>query len=102
MSEHLYAEPGIIKREDDKERIVDIYVSAESLKVYDNPWVDGTKIPNIPGPPGPQYPGMDTTSVSNKRVCKHNRADFILFPLFFMFKFLFMFSFLCGSVHSQK
>ena len=45
MSGGLYAEPGIIKQghhdQDDKEEnIVDIYVSAESLRVYDNPWVE--------------------------------------------------------------
>ncbi len=78
MTENLYAEPGIIKREDDKERIVDIYVSAESLRVYDNPWVEN-RSPNIPGPPGPPLPGMDRTSMSSNHVCKHNRADFISF-----------------------
>lgn len=72
MSENIYAEPGITKTvhfdRDDKESIVDIYVSAESLRVYDNPWVEGTSA-NMPGPAGPQHSGMD---VSNKR-CK--RAD---------------------------
>lgn len=60
MSESVYSEPGIIRRE---ESIVDIYVSAESLKVYDNPWVMD-KSPNIPA--GPQHPGTDATSVSDK------------------------------------
>ncbi len=66
MSENIYAEPGIIKKVrfdcDDKESVVDIYVSSESLRVYDNPWVEGTS-PNIQGPAGPQHPGEDTTSV---------------------------------------
>ncbi|XP_060940993.1 LOW QUALITY PROTEIN: C-type lectin domain family 4 member A-like [Limanda limanda] len=49
MSEHVYADPDIIKKvrfaQDVKENKVDIYVSAESLRVYENPWVEDT-----PGP----------------------------------------------------
>lgn len=61
-SEDLYAKPGIIMtREYDKESVVDIYVSAESLRVYDNPWVEGMS-PNIPAPTGAQHTGMDMTS----------------------------------------
>lgn len=43
----LYA--GSIKKvhfnQDDKDSVVDIYVSAESLRVYDNPWVEDTSPP---------------------------------------------------------
>lgn len=33
--------------EDSKERIVDIYVSAESLKVFENPWVEDTPVTTL-------------------------------------------------------
>lgn len=70
MSGHVYADPDIIKKvhfdQDDEDNIVDIYVSAESLKVYDNPWVEDMS-PNKPGPAETQHPA----SMSNKCVCKH-------------------------------
>lgn len=66
MSEDIYAEPGITNTVH-KESIVDIYVSAESLRVYDNPWVEGTSA-NTPGPAGPHHSGMDATSMSNTQI----------------------------------
>lgn len=61
MSENIYAEPGITNKvhldREDKESVVDIYVSAESLRVYDNPWVESTS----PNTPGPQHTGTNTT-----------------------------------------
>lgn len=67
--ENVYAEPYITKEvhfdQDHKENIVDIYVSAESLRVYENPWVEGMS-PNTSGLGGTQHSGMDTTSMSNK------------------------------------
>lgn len=63
MSAHLYAKSGTIEKvscdQDDKDSVVDIYVSAESLRVFDNPWVDSTP-PNIPASVEAQHPG--TTS----------------------------------------
>lgn len=41
MSEKLYMEPEIFKKENKDESIVDIYVSSESLRVYESPWVEG-------------------------------------------------------------
>lgn len=42
MSENVAAErTNSVPLEERKERIVDIYVSAESLLVYDNPWMEG-------------------------------------------------------------
>lgn len=67
MSEGLYANPGSIKdfpSDKKKESIVDIYVSAESLRVYDNPWVESTS-PNTPGPTGVQHTGMLIISMNN-------------------------------------
>lgn len=75
MTENLCAEPGTTRRDDDKESIVDIYVSAESLRVYENPWVESMS-PNIAT--GAQYPGMDTKGMSNRCVCKLNRVNFFL------------------------
>ena len=70
MSEHVYADPDIIKKvhfaQDFKEGTVDIYVSAESLRVYDNPWVEDT-----PGPAEAQQ----RASMSSKCVWKHTRDD---------------------------
>lgn len=61
--ENVYAEPYITKEvhfdQDHKESIVDIYVSAESLRVYENPWMEGMS-PNTPGLGGTRHPGMDT------------------------------------------
>ncbi|XP_071383528.1 CD209 antigen-like protein E [Centroberyx affinis] len=55
MSDELYSELDDVKRvhfdQDEKEeRTVDIYVSAGSLTVYDNPWVEEISPPNIPAP----------------------------------------------------
>ncbi|KAM7008898.1 uncharacterized protein LKV04_000947 [Tautogolabrus adspersus] len=72
MSEDLRVQPGLCKTvhryEDDKESVVNIYVSAESLKVYDNPWMEGMS-PNIPEPAEAQH------SVSVNRQRRRNRAD---------------------------
>lgn len=56
---------GIIKKghpdqHNKEESIVDIYVSAESLKVYDNPWMEGMT-PNTPAEV--QQPGMGNQSL---------------------------------------
>ncbi|XP_076741591.1 uncharacterized protein LOC143419194 [Maylandia zebra] len=67
MSEGLYANPGSIKdfpSDKKKESIVDIYVSAESLRVYDNPWVESTS-PNTPGPTGVQHTVTEKTRKRN-------------------------------------
>lgn len=59
MSEHVCTEPGIPKQVHfDQDSVVDIYVSAESLRVYENPWFEGTS-PNIHGPARHQHTGMD-------------------------------------------
>ncbi|KAM7418973.1 hypothetical protein PAMA_016202 [Pampus argenteus] len=68
----MYARPGIIKegqydQDDKEENIVDIYVSAESLRVYENPWVEGMA-PNIPGFTEVQHP------VASKNSGKRNRV----------------------------
>ncbi|MEQ2265396.1 hypothetical protein XENORESO_012809, partial [Xenotaenia resolanae] len=53
MSDGLYVHPGSVKHvhfeQDNRESMVDIYVSTESLKVFDAPWVEDTS-PNSPGP----------------------------------------------------
>ncbi|KAM9314266.1 uncharacterized protein KZ484_024060 isoform 2-T4 [Pholidichthys leucotaenia] len=53
MSEGVYAEASISKKvhfgDSKKENIVDIYVSTESLRVYENPWVE-RKSPHVTGP----------------------------------------------------
>lgn len=63
MSEGLYTEPGIYRKghwdQEDNQSTVDIYVSAESLRVYDNPWVEG-RSPNAPAPAQRQHAGTDT------------------------------------------
>ncbi|KAK2816821.1 hypothetical protein Q5P01_025012 [Channa striata] len=41
----IISDSGITEK-DDKKNIVDVYVSAESLRVYDNPWVEATP-PNV-------------------------------------------------------
>lgn len=78
MSANVYAEPYVTKEvhfdQDHRDSIVDIYVSAESLRVYENPWVEGTS-PNVPGFGETQHPGMDKTSMSKTYVL-------FIFPLF--------------------
>lgn len=61
MSDIVYTEPYITK-EDHQDRILDIYVSAESLRVFENPWVECTS-PHTPGFGGTRQSGTDTTSV---------------------------------------
>lgn len=57
MSENTCTEPCLAVKadayEDNKKRIVNIYVSAESLKVFENPWVE-----DAPAAFGGQQPGM--------------------------------------------
>lgn len=69
MSENVCTESCITVKgdayEDSKERIVGIYVSAESLKVYENPWVEDTS----PGPLGSQHPGMRQTHTAHGLDC---------------------------------
>lgn len=71
MSEDLHIETGIM-REDDKERIVDIYVSAESLRVYEEPWMED-KSTDIPGPSVPQHPESVVSENLGRR--NHDRSD---------------------------
>lgn len=67
MSENMYTDPSITREgqvnEDYNESTVDIYVSTESLKVYENPWVEATS-PNTPGPGETQHPGMEETNIA--------------------------------------
>lgn len=63
MSAHLYTiSEKVPYNQDDKESIVDIYVSAESLRVFDNPWVEGTS-PTVPASVESQFPGMSMSVV---------------------------------------
>lgn len=52
MSGSLSVEPGCVKHvhfeQDNRESMVDIYVSTESLRVFDIPWVEDTS-PNPSG-----------------------------------------------------
>lgn len=62
MSEHIYDEAGIkrtVQCDQNKENTADIFLSAESLRVYENPWVEGTA--PIPTPAEAQRPGMNKT-----------------------------------------
>ncbi|TNN69516.1 hypothetical protein EYF80_020350 [Liparis tanakae] len=72
MSGDLYAQPGIINQvycdQDDKESILNIYVSAESLKVYDKPWVE---VISPTTPPEAQHPVIR----ENSRTRNHVRTD---------------------------
>ncbi|CAK6953340.1 hypothetical protein PFLUV_G00007190 [Scomber scombrus] len=66
MSGNLYAEPGIITKghhdqHNKEENMMDIYVSAESLRVYDNPWMEGMT-PNTPEPAEVQHPVVSRKS----------------------------------------
>ncbi|TKS68811.1 putative ATP-dependent RNA helicase DDX5 [Collichthys lucidus] len=45
----------------DKESIVDIYVSAESLRVYDSPWLEEGTLQNVTRPAVAQHPVKDKT-----------------------------------------
>lgn len=68
MSEDMHTEPGITKTfypDQDKQSIVDIYVSAESLRVYDSPWMEEGTLQNVPRPTVVQHPGMHRFFVFN-------------------------------------
>lgn len=83
MSEGLYAKPGSIKdfpSDKKKESIVDVYVSAESLRVYDNPWVESTS-PNTPGPTGAQHTGMLIRSMNNNNTHLYSIYQIFIFNL---------------------
>lgn len=86
MSGDLYAQPGIINQvycdQDDKERIVNIYVSAESLRVYDKPWVEVTS-PNTP--PEAQHPGTEVCA--NKFYSLYFYASIYLILSFSMIRY---------------
>ncbi|KAK1886193.1 V-type ATP synthase beta chain [Dissostichus eleginoides] len=73
MSGELYTKPGTANKvyfePDDKESMVNIYVSAESLRVYDNPWVEAMS-PNTPGPAETQHPVV----LENSRKRSHLRS----------------------------
>ncbi|KAM4583848.1 uncharacterized protein PAE49_003659 [Odontesthes bonariensis] len=73
MSEELYAEPGTVKKvhfdQDHQESVVDIYVSAESLRVYDSPWVEDVS----PGPVRAQHTVTFVNRISGKR--RYGRYD---------------------------
>lgn len=77
MSENMYTDPSITPEgqvnEDYNESTVDIYVSTESLKVYENPWVEATS-PNTSGPGETQYPGMEETSAA--RLLKNKQTSY--------------------------
>ncbi|XP_078021627.1 uncharacterized protein LOC117254628 [Epinephelus lanceolatus] len=96
MSEDLYAEPGITNKvycgQDDRESMVNIYVSAESLKVYDNPWVEGTS-PNTPAEI--QQPVVSENS--GKR--NHVRADLVILGVMCL---LLLAGIICLWVHMNK
>lgn len=57
MDEQLRIQPESLKKKDKEENLVDIYVSPESLRIYDNPWMEGMT-PKIPRPAETQHPGM--------------------------------------------
>lgn len=67
MPENMYTDPSITPEGqvnvDYNESTVDIYVSTESLKVYENPWVEATSS-NTPGPGETQHPGMEETGIA--------------------------------------
>ncbi|KAL3066815.1 hypothetical protein OYC64_016713 [Pagothenia borchgrevinki] len=73
MSGELYTKPGTANKvyfePDDKESMVNIYVSAESLRVYDSPWVEAMS-PNTPGPAETQHPVV----LQNSRKRSHLRS----------------------------
>lgn len=75
----MYTDPSITPEghvnEDYHESTVDIYVSTESLKVYENPWVEATS-PNTPGPGETQHPGMEETGLKKKN---HTCIVYVLF-----------------------
>lgn len=71
MSDGLFLKPGSGKHvhfdEDNRESMVDIYVSTESLRVYDIPWVEEPS-PNSPGPS--QAQSRSKSLISN--LCNHS------------------------------
>lgn len=62
MSERLYIETGQAKKihndQDKRESIVDIYVSSESLRVFDTPWTEDMS-PTSPVPAGARHMGKN-------------------------------------------
>ncbi|KAL6110259.1 uncharacterized protein ACO6RY_19378 [Pungitius sinensis] len=79
MSGDLYAQPGIVNHvhrdQDNKETRVNIYVSAESLRVYDNPWVEVTS-PNTPPAEAPHPVIVENVGKRN-----HIRTDSVFLGL---------------------
>lgn len=72
IMEDLYDNPGPKKVHFDQshkeERVVNIYVSEESLTVYENPWMEGMSAQYLPRPAEAQHPGRSTAS-RQKHVC---------------------------------
>ncbi|XP_078138247.1 uncharacterized protein LOC139930195 [Centroberyx gerrardi] len=73
MSEDLYAKPDLsrkakVDRGETEERIVDIYVSADSLTLYDNLQMQGTTPPTVQATAGDRHP--DNISSEKKRSCR--------------------------------
>ncbi|XP_070409804.1 uncharacterized protein [Nothobranchius furzeri] len=58
MLDGLHAEPCNVRKvhfeQDKRESVVDIYVSSESLRVFDTPWVEDAS-PSSEGPAGALY-----------------------------------------------
>ncbi|KAE8300693.1 hypothetical protein D5F01_LYC00840 [Larimichthys crocea] len=77
MSEDTYTEPGITKTfhpDQDKESIVDIYVSAESLRVYDSPWLEEGTLQNVTRPAVAQHPVSVVSASSWRRNCSRTNS----------------------------
>lgn len=96
MSGSLYAEPGIINKgrhdqHNKEENMVDIYVSAESLRVYDNPWMEGMT-PNTPEPAEVQHPGMWHQSLDRLQF----PPSLLMFNFYVSFSVVWFLSVICG------
>nr|XP_043883509.1 uncharacterized protein LOC122770616 isoform X2 [Solea senegalensis] len=76
MSQHVYNEADVIEKvhfdEDDKGSKLHIYVSAESLRIYDNPWVESMSSA-IPGPAEIRHKAMSVMS-ETPRKRNHDRC----------------------------
>ncbi|XP_076027208.1 uncharacterized protein LOC143016656 [Genypterus blacodes] len=73
--EDLYDNPVVVNVHSDQrhkeERVVDIYVSAESLTIYDNPWMEGMSAQTIPAE------AQRTASVASANTGKRNLVVFL-------------------------
>ncbi|KAK5865875.1 hypothetical protein PBY51_020112 [Eleginops maclovinus] len=98
MSGDLYTKPGTVNKvyyeQEDKENMVNIYVSAESLRVYDNPWQDDMS-PNTPETADTQQPVV----LENSRKRTHVRS----FSVFLCAVCLLLLAgIICLGVHREK